>query len=104
MKIAEIELFQVDLPCSGCVYVLSGGREYTSFDASIVRISTECGIEGWGDSTPFGSTYVATHALGTRAGVSGWQQYRLSTQVLQRRCAPESRITVTAATGGIRSR
>jgi len=67
MKIAEIELFQVDLPCSGCVHVLSGGREYTSFDASIVRISTECGIEGWGESTPFGSTYVAAHALGTRA-------------------------------------
>lgn len=70
MKIAEIELFQVDLPYSGGVYVLSGGREYTSFDASIVRISTECGIEGWGESTPFGSTYVAAHALGTRAGIA----------------------------------
>lgn len=70
MKIAEIELFQVNLPYSGGVYVLSGGREYTSFDASIVRISTECGIEGWGESTPFGSTYIAAHALGTRAGIA----------------------------------
>lgn len=70
MKIARIELYQVDLPYSGGVYVLSGGREYTSFDASIVRIVTECGLEGWGESTPFGSTYIAAHALGTRAGIA----------------------------------
>jgi L-alanine-DL-glutamate epimerase-like enolase superfamily enzyme len=70
MKIAKIELYQVDLPYSGGVYLLSGRREYTSFDASIVRIVTDCGIEGWGESTPFGSTYIAAHALGTRAGIT----------------------------------
>ncbi|QHE68354.1 mandelate racemase/muconate lactonizing enzyme family protein [Rhodococcus sp. WAY2] len=70
MKISQIELFQVDLPYSGGVYLLSGGRSYTSFDASIVRISTDVGIQGWGESTPFGSTYIASHALGTRAGIA----------------------------------
>ncbi len=70
MKITKIELFEVDLPYSGGTYVLSGGREYSSFDASIVRIVTDQGIEGWGESTPFGSTYIASHALGTRAGIS----------------------------------
>ena len=70
MKIAKIDVFQVDLPYSGGVYRLSRNREYTSFDATIVRITTDNGIEGWGESTPFGSTYVAAHALGVRSGIA----------------------------------
>lgn len=70
MKIKRIDVHQVDLPYSGGVYLLSGGREYRSFDATIVRIETDTGLEGWGESTPFGSTYVASHALGVRAGIA----------------------------------
>ncbi|KAJ6442454.1 Pre-mRNA splicing factor [Purpureocillium lavendulum] len=70
LKIAGIDVFQVDLPYSGGVYRLSGGREYRSFDATFVRITTNTGIEGWGESTPFGSTYIAAHALGARAGIA----------------------------------
>lgn len=70
MKIKKIDVYQVDLPYSGGVYLLSGGREYRSFDATFVRIETDIGIEGWGESTPFGSTYVASHALGVRAGIA----------------------------------
>ena len=70
MKIIKIELYQVDLPYSGGVYLLSGGREYTSFDASIVRIVADDGTDGWGESTPFGTTYIAAHARGTRAGIA----------------------------------
>ena len=70
LKIARIDVYQVDLPYAGGVYHLSGGREYTSFDATIVRITTNDGLEGWGESTPFGSTYIASHALGVRAGIA----------------------------------
>jgi cis-L-3-hydroxyproline dehydratase len=70
MRIARIELYQRDLPYSGGVYRLSGGREYRSFDASFVRVVTDTGLDGWGESTPFGSTYIAAHALGTRAGIA----------------------------------
>ncbi|MEM7028576.1 MAG: mandelate racemase/muconate lactonizing enzyme family protein [Chloroflexota bacterium] len=69
MKIKRIEVFQVDLPYAGGVYTLSGGREYHSFDATFVRIITDSGLEGWGESTPFGSTYIAAHAGGVRAGI-----------------------------------
>ena len=69
MKIARIELYQADLPYSGGVYLLSGGREYRSFDASFIRIVSDDGTEGWGESTPFGSTYIAAHAEGARAGI-----------------------------------
>lgn len=70
LSIAKIDVFQVTLPYSGGVYRLSGGREYTSFDATIVRVTTNTGIEGWGESTPFGATYIAAHALGVRAGIA----------------------------------
>jgi L-alanine-DL-glutamate epimerase-like enolase superfamily enzyme len=70
LRIEKIDVFKLDLPYSGGVYLLSGGRDYRSFDATIVRITTRNGLEGWGESTPFGSTYVASHALGVRAGIA----------------------------------
>jgi L-alanine-DL-glutamate epimerase-like enolase superfamily enzyme len=70
LRIEKIDVFKVDLPYSGGVYLLSGGREYRSFDATIVRITTQNGMEGWGESTPFGSTWIASHALGVRAGIA----------------------------------
>ncbi|MDF3855287.1 mandelate racemase/muconate lactonizing enzyme family protein [Paracoccus sp. P2] len=70
LAIDKIDVFRVELPYSGGVYTLSGGREYRSFDATIVRITTDNGLEGWGESTPFGSTYIASHAFGVRAGIA----------------------------------
>jgi len=69
MKIQSIDVFKVDLPYFGGVYTLSGGREYRSFDATFVRIETDTGLEGWGESTPFGATYINAHASGVRAGI-----------------------------------
>ena len=70
MKIRAIQVYQVDLPYSGGVYTLSGGREYRSFDATFVRVIADDGTDGWGESTPFGSTYISAHALGVRAGIA----------------------------------
>ena len=70
ISIKQIDVYQVDLPYSGGVYTLSGGREYRSFDATIVKVTTDTGLEGWGESTPFGSTWIASHALGVRAGIA----------------------------------
>ncbi len=69
MKISSVDVYQVDLPYANGVYRLSGGRTYESFDATIVKVSTDTGIVGWGESTPFGGTYVAAHAKGVRAGL-----------------------------------
>ena len=69
MRIERIDVFQLDLPYSGGVYRLAGGREFQSFDATFVRITCDDGTQGWGESTPFGSTYVAAHARGVRAGI-----------------------------------
>jgi len=69
LRIEAIEVYQVDLPYAGGVYHLSGGRSYTGFDATIVRLVTDDGLEGWGESTPFGPNYIAAHARGVRAGI-----------------------------------
>lgn len=70
LSIARIDVFQVDLPYAGGTYRISGGRTLSQFDATLVRITTNTGLEGWGESTPFGSTYVAAHASGVRAGIA----------------------------------
>ena len=70
MKITRIDVFQVDLPYSGGVYALSGGRTFNSFDATLVRITADNGLQGWGESTPFGATYIAAHARGVRAAIA----------------------------------
>ncbi len=69
MKITRVDVYQVELPYAHGVYRLSGGRSYGSFDATVVKVSTDSGLEGWGESTPFGGTYVAAHAKGVRAGL-----------------------------------
>jgi len=70
MKIARIEIYSTHLPYAGGTYRLSGGRSYTGFQATFARVLTECGLEGWGESTPFGSTYIAAHAHGVEAGLA----------------------------------
>lgn len=70
MKIETIEVYAVHLPYKGGVYHLSGGRTYEGFDATIVRIGTDDGPEGWGESTPFGANYIAAHAGGALAGIA----------------------------------
>lgn len=69
MKITQIDVYQVDLPYSGGTYHLSGGRTYASFDATIVAMSANNGLVGWGESTPFGANYIPAHARGVRAGI-----------------------------------
>ena len=70
MKIKRIDVFQADLKYSSDKYLLSGGRTYRSFDATVARLETDHGLIGWGESTPFGATWVAAHAAGVRAGIA----------------------------------
>lgn len=70
LKITKIDVFQLELRYSDGVYLLSNHRTYTSFDATIVRITDSNGLTGWGESTPFGATYIASHAMGVRAGIA----------------------------------
>lgn len=39
------------------------------FDSTIVRIDTDWGISGYGESCPLGPAYLPSFALGCRAGI-----------------------------------
>ncbi|MEM6664196.1 MAG: mandelate racemase/muconate lactonizing enzyme family protein [Pseudomonadota bacterium] len=69
MKITAITVWQMDLPLSH-PYSLSGGRlKYESLDSTFVRIDTDEAISGWGESCPWGHTYLPAHGPGARAGI-----------------------------------
>lgn len=70
MRVESVHVYRLELPYAGGTYALSGGRRFESFDATLVRVVTACGLEGWGESTPFGATYIAAHAGGVRAGLA----------------------------------
>ncbi len=69
MKITRITVWQRDLPLTE-PYWLSGGRlRFDRLDATFVRLQTDAGIDGWGEGTPWGETYLPAHGPGIRAGV-----------------------------------
>jgi len=62
-------VYQIELPIAGGGYGASEKTFYKSFDATIVKIETDSGIYGVGESIPFGSEYVSGFSLGARAGI-----------------------------------
>lgn len=52
MKITRISAYQVDVPIKPAT--ISHDRVMSVFDITYVRIETDAGIEGWGDSVPWG--------------------------------------------------
>jgi L-alanine-DL-glutamate epimerase-like enolase superfamily enzyme len=70
LKIKQISVYQVDLPLHEKAYKWSGGNQVEVFDATVVRITTEEGLEGFGENTPLGPSYLPAYAQGTRAGIA----------------------------------
>jgi L-alanine-DL-glutamate epimerase-like enolase superfamily enzyme len=70
MEIARITVYQADLPVPGGAYHMSGGRAYPALDTTLVKIETDKGLTGWGESCPFGPVYLPAHALGVRSGIA----------------------------------
>lgn len=69
MKITQITVYQVDMPFDGGVYRLSGGRSWKALDNTVIRIDTDSGLVGWGETCPFGPNYLEAFARGARAGI-----------------------------------
>jgi L-alanine-DL-glutamate epimerase-like enolase superfamily enzyme len=69
MKITSIKFYQVDLPLVEGRYNWSGGKSMTVFDSTVVEISTDEGISGYGEVCPLGSVYLPSFAAGARAGM-----------------------------------
>lgn len=70
MRITGLSVFQVDLPLHEGSYNWSGGKSVQVFDSTVVRLTTEDGLEGFGEVCPLGPVYLPSYAEGARAGIA----------------------------------
>lgn len=70
MKITRILAYQVDLPLHEGQYNWSGGKSVAVFDSTVVRVETDAGYVGHGESCPLGPVYLPSYAAGVRAGLA----------------------------------
>jgi len=68
MQIKRITVFQHNLPVKGGVYRMANA-EVTHLDSTILRLESDCGHVGWGETCPVGPTYAPSHAEGARAAL-----------------------------------
>ncbi len=70
MKITRIAVYQVDVPLADGGYRFAKGRLVTTADTTVVRVDTDDGVSGWGETTPLGPTYLPSYGPGVRAGTA----------------------------------
>src|SRR6056297_1593024 len=70
MKVTRIDVFQMDLTYVHGTYRMSGGRDIRALPSTLVRVTSDTGIEGWGEVCPLGTTYLPAHAGGAQAALA----------------------------------
>jgi L-alanine-DL-glutamate epimerase-like enolase superfamily enzyme len=69
MKITQIDVFQVDYKLLNQEYAWSRGQAVSCFVSTIVKISTDQGLEGFAEVCPLGSAYMDAFAGSIPSGV-----------------------------------
>jgi L-alanine-DL-glutamate epimerase-like enolase superfamily enzyme len=69
MKIAKVDVYGYDLTYVHGSYVMSGGRVIESLPSTVVRITTDDGVEGFGETCPLGPAFLPAHGEGARAAL-----------------------------------
>ncbi len=69
MKITQIDVFQVRYGLLDQTYAWSGGHSVSSFLSTVVKLSTDQGLAGFGEVCPLGSAYMDAFAAGVPAGI-----------------------------------
>ncbi len=69
MKIVRVEVYGYDLTYVHGRYVMSGGRVIETLASTVVRVTTDDGVEGFGEVCPLGPAYLPAHAAGARAAL-----------------------------------
>lgn len=70
MRINAVSVYQVDLPLHEGSYNWSGGKTVQVFDSTVVRLTTDRGLEGFGEVCPLGPVYLPSYAEGARTGMA----------------------------------
>ncbi len=69
MKITEVHLYQHKLPVKNGPYTMANAQVW-SLDTTLVKLITNTGLVGWGETCPVGPTYAEAHAQGARAAIT----------------------------------
>lgn len=70
MKITAVSVYRLNLPLVGGEYVWAKGKRIEVADITLVRIDTDEGLTGWGETCPLGANYLPSYPDGIRTGVS----------------------------------
>lgn len=68
MKIKEIHIYQHDLPVKNGPYTMANAQVW-ALDTTLVKLISDTGHVGWGETCPVGPTYAEAHAGGARAAL-----------------------------------
>jgi cis-L-3-hydroxyproline dehydratase len=69
VKISSVDVFGYELRYRHGSYVMSGGRTIDALASTVVRIRTDDGGEGFGETCPLGPVYLPAFAEGARAAL-----------------------------------
>lgn len=69
MKIAEIHIYQHDLPVKNGPYTMANA-EVWSLTTTLIKLVADDGTTGWGETCPVGPTYAESHAGGAVAALT----------------------------------
>jgi cis-L-3-hydroxyproline dehydratase len=70
MQIIGADVFDYRLNYAHGEYVMSGGRAALHQVGTLIRLTTDAGLEGWGEITPLGSTYLPVSPGTARAALT----------------------------------
>jgi cis-L-3-hydroxyproline dehydratase len=70
MQINGADVFDYRLNYAHGEYVMSGGRAALHQVGTLIRLTTDAGLEGWGEITPLGSTYLPVSPGTARAALT----------------------------------
>jgi L-alanine-DL-glutamate epimerase-like enolase superfamily enzyme len=69
MHISRIDVYQAHYGLKDSTYAWSGGHSVTGFTTTVVKLSTDEGLSGFGEVCPLGSGYMEAHAGGVPEGI-----------------------------------
>ncbi len=64
MRIERMAVYTANLQYTGKAYAFAGGRSHQGFETTVVALSTDTGLEGYGEVCPCGPNYMAAFAEG----------------------------------------
>ncbi len=82
MKIAEIHIYSHALPVKNGPYRMASASVW-SLDTTLVKMITDGGLVGWGETCPIGPVYQPQHAGGARAALAEIAQGLIGADPLQ---------------------